>query len=67
MIKKIDAYFKANPYLNAAVHVVIGIGIGILATYPLVGAHPLRWGLLFLGLGLAGHLYPVFIKKSKRG
>ncbi len=58
-IKQVDSYFKKNPYYSAVVHVVVGVGIGILMTYPVVGSHPMRWGLVFLGLGLAGHLYPV--------
>lgn len=65
MIKKIDAYFRAYPEANAAVHTLIGLGFGILVTYPLVGVHPLRWGALFLTVGLIGHIYPAFLKKGK--
>lgn len=67
MFKTIENYFKGHVSYNSAVHLLMGFGLGILVTYPLVGPHPVRWGLLFLGLGTAGHLYPVFIKKSKRG
>jgi hypothetical protein len=60
MYRKLLKYMAAHPEYNSAVHLVIGIGIGILVTYPLIGAHPVRWGALFLVLGLAGHFYPFF-------
>ncbi|MCL4390039.1 MAG: hypothetical protein M1484_01865 [Patescibacteria group bacterium] len=63
MYKKALKYFSAHPYYNSAVHLLIGIGIGILITYPLVVTHPIRWGLLFLGIGLIAHLYPMWGKK----
>ena len=63
MYKKIEAYFKKHAYYNSAVHVLVGVGIGILLTYPLAGAHPGRWGGLFLTAALLGHLYPLTIKK----
>ncbi len=67
MLKTIENYFKSHVTFNAAVHMLAGVGLGILVTYPLVGAHPMRWGWLFLGLGIAGHLYPLLINKRKRG
>lgn len=48
---------------NSLVHVTIGVGIGILITYPFIGAHPLRWGGIILLIGIIGHIYPVFLKK----
>ncbi len=60
---KASAYFKKNPHYNASVHTLVGIGIGILATYPLVGQHPMRWGVLFLSLGILGHLLPILHSK----
>lgn len=62
-LKKLSKYFSQHPYYNSATHVLIGIGIGILITYPLVTTHPLRWGLGFLVLGLLGHLYPLIAEK----
>lgn len=56
-------YFKKHPNYNSLVHGVAGIGIGVLITYPLVGAHPLRWGLGLLVLAILGHLYPLTLKK----
>jgi hypothetical protein len=63
MWKKLENYFKKNPTYNSVVHLIIGIGVGILVTYPYVGAHPLRWGVLFLVVGLVLHLYPWWSKK----
>lgn len=62
-LKIIDSYFKKNPYLNSVTHIAVGMGIGVLVTYPLVGSHPVRWGLALLALGLAGHVYPLMVKK----
>ena len=61
-MKKITAYFKKFPSYNSLVHIIIGLGLGVLITYPLVGSHPVRWGLLLLVVGLAGHLYPLMGK-----
>ncbi|MCL5784384.1 MAG: hypothetical protein M1142_03460 [Patescibacteria group bacterium] len=48
---------------NSTVHFLIGLGVGILITYPLIGAHPVRWGIIFLAIGILGHLYPLMLKK----
>lgn len=61
--QKIRKYFKEHVDYNGFVHMFAGIGIGILITYPLVGAHPIRWGVAFLLVAILGHLYPLFIKK----
>jgi hypothetical protein len=50
-------YFKKHPAFTASVHALGGIGVGILITYPLVGNHPVRWALVFIGLALAGHVW----------
>ncbi|MCL5438747.1 MAG: hypothetical protein M1268_02025 [Patescibacteria group bacterium] len=63
MYKQIYNYFKKHPMYNSLVHVTIGVGIGILITYPFIGAHPLRWGGIILLIGIIGHIYPVFLKK----
>ncbi len=60
-----EKYFQKNPGFNSIIHIVIGIGIGILVTYPLIGAHPVRWGVFFLILGLVGHLYPIWTRSKK--
>ena len=63
MYKKVEIYFRKHPYFNSVVHVIAGAGVGVLATYPLVGVHPLRIGAVLLGLGVLGHLYPLMVKK----
>lgn len=63
-MKVIKKYFKEHPTYNGFVHILIGIGIGALITYPYFGTHPLRWGVALIVLGLLGHLYPLAIKKG---
>ena len=63
ILKKIDNYLSKHVHYNSFIHVLAGIGIGILITYPLIGAHPVRWGLAFLAIGILGHLYPLTTKK----
>ncbi|OGG15897.1 hypothetical protein A3D78_06975 [Candidatus Gottesmanbacteria bacterium RIFCSPHIGHO2_02_FULL_39_14] len=61
--KKIRQYFSDHPDYNSAVHLIAGVGIGILLTYPLVGQHPIRWSVVLLVVALLGHLYPLAVKK----
>lgn len=51
-----------HPVYNSTIHVLIGLGIGILITYPYI-VNPVRIGGTLLLLGLLGHLYPLFAKK----
>jgi hypothetical protein len=62
MCKKIVKYFSKHPNFNSIVSLFIGIGVGILICRPIIGSHPLRFGLFFLVLGLLGYLYS-FLKK----
>lgn len=50
-------YFSKKPLDNAVVHILFGMGTGFLLTYPMVGAHPLRWGIAFLAIALFGHIW----------
>ncbi len=63
MYKKAMKYMSAHPYYNSTIHVIIGVGLGILITYPLVGEHPIRWGIALVTLGVLGHLYTLMGKK----
>ncbi|OGL53243.1 hypothetical protein A3K55_01995 [Candidatus Shapirobacteria bacterium RBG_13_44_7] len=64
MYQKLIKYYSKHPQFNAIAHLCLGIGLGVLITYPLVGTHPLRWGLAFIILGLLGHFYPLFAAKK---
>ncbi len=64
MLKKYLKYrHKAMKYLsnhieyNSFVHMIGGVGIGILITYPLVGTHPIRWAVAMLLISILGHMY----------
>jgi hypothetical protein len=59
---KATAYFKKHIIYTSLVHIIGGIGIGILITYPFAGIHPVRWGLAFLVISLLGYLYAWFAK-----
>lgn len=48
---------------NSTIHFIGGIGIGILLTYPLVGQHPVRWGISFIILAVLGHIYALKARK----
>jgi len=61
--QKVQKYFARHSSYSAVVHLIVGIGIGIFITYPLVGLHPLRWSLGFLVVGILGHLYPLMVEK----
>lgn len=62
MIEQIKKYLSKHPFYNGFVHLLVGIGIGILITYPYIGEHPLRWGVAFIIVGILGHLYPLITK-----
>lgn len=62
-MKKINNYFSKHVAYNSFVHVIAGMGVGMLLVHPLFGAHTVRWGIILLGLGVLGHLYPYLTKK----
>lgn len=62
MYKKLNKYFKEHSFYNSSVHLLIGVGLGILLTYPYIGAHPVRWGVAILIIGGLGHLYPLMTR-----
>ena len=62
MNKKVSRYFSRHPVINALSHLLIGVGIGILVTRPLVGIHPVRVAAILVILGICSHLYPL-VKK----
>jgi len=55
---KFMAYWMNHPNYSAAVHTMLGVGLGMLAqTYVEVGyVNSVGWLLVFLGV--VGHLYP---------
>lgn len=63
-MKRSYQYFAKHPHFNAIAHTLAGIGIGMLLVYPIFEGHTVRYGLIFLSLGLALHAYPLFIGKK---
>lgn len=62
MYKKDLKYFSKHVMFNSAIHIVGGIGIGILIASPIIGPHPVRWGVTFIVLSVLGHVYAVWSK-----
>lgn len=52
---KICKYFTKHPHENSMAHLFIGVGVGFLLAYPLAATHPVRWGVVFIVLGLVIH------------
>jgi len=50
-------YFSKYPDQCIFVNLLTGVGLGFMLTYPVVGVHPIRWGLLFLGMGVVGFIW----------
>jgi hypothetical protein len=55
-------YFSKFPSQNSFVHLILGIGIGFIIAYPVVGVHPIRWGGLFILMGAVGMIWAGFQK-----
>lgn len=62
MFKRADKYFSEHVWFNSVVHAIGGIGIGILIASPVIGTHPVRWGVTLLVISALGHLYAMYIK-----
>ena len=61
MYKKLIKYYGKHPVYAGVVHLIIGIGLGILASRPL-GIHPVRYGIALLIIGGLGKLYALMQK-----
>lgn len=61
-MKKQTKYFATHVHFNSLAHLVIGLGLGFLLARPLDGGHPVRVGLVILGVGLLMRLKPLLMK-----
>jgi len=50
-------YFSKHLPYALSVHMLGGIGAGIIFARPLAGDHPVRWGAGLLIISLAGHVW----------
>jgi len=55
--KRLHSYFKENIVFTDIIHVLIGLGLGLI----IVGNEFLNLGILALAIGILGHVY-AFIK-----
>ncbi len=58
-----SGYFDSIVMYAGAIYMIIGIGVGILLTYPVIGTHPLRWGFALIALGVLALVYRSGSKK----
>jgi len=58
-IKHLYSYFKKNIAYTDIIHVLIGLGLGLI----IAGNNLLKWGFLALSIGILGHIY-AFIKEK---
>ncbi len=54
-VRRSSKYLSKYPTFNAIIHMLAGVGIGFLLTYPVAGSHPVRYGVAFLALAVIGH------------
>jgi hypothetical protein len=50
-------YLNVHTEFSGTVHLLFGVGIGVILTYPIAGVHPLRVGFMFLALGILGYVW----------
>lgn len=63
--KRALAFFSRHVEYNALVHVLGGIGLGIIIAgfaFP----YQVNWALGLLALSLLGHIYTLFVKTPKK-
>lgn len=53
------AYFKSHTAVTNFMHIAAGLGVGFI----IAGGDLMTWGILFLSLSVAGHIY-AFLKAS---
>ncbi|MFC1918496.1 hypothetical protein ACFLWW_00775 [Chloroflexota bacterium] len=62
---KINKYFSEHAMFNSWVHISIGLGIAWLLSLAWQGSSgiSLVLGIIFLAIGIAGHIYPLLAKQ----
>ncbi len=63
--KKAIKYFSSHPIYNAIVHLLAGVGVGILIARPFDQGHPVQLAGIFIAAAVIGHLIP-FLQKNKK-
>ena len=63
MWNKVAKYFSKHVVYSSMVHVIGGVGIGIILARPMAADHPMRWGLALIAVSLLAHVYPLWMKK----
>jgi len=58
-IKRLYTYFKRHTAYTDLIHIVLGLGIGFI----IAGGVFYKWGIVFLLIGISGHVYAFFKRK----
>ena len=63
-MEKLNKYFTEHPSFNSLIHICIGLGIAWLVSlaWP-CSVVALVLGIVFLLIGIVGHIYPLFAKQ----
>lgn len=56
-LKNANRYFVKHPDFNGLTHIILGMGFGILFTYPVAGTHPVRYAVTFMLLAVLAHFW----------
>jgi NO-binding membrane sensor protein with MHYT domain len=65
MYKKMNNYFSKHVMYTSVIHAVAGIGIGLLVARPFV-SKPVFFGILLLGVSIAGHIFAGMTSSGKK-
>lgn len=57
LCKTARKYLRAHSEFSGLIFLLFGVGIGVLLTYPVAGIHPVRFGFMFLALGILGYIW----------
>lgn len=52
-VKRLYSYFKKNTAITDFIHVVLGLGLGLI----IAGGTFIVWGVIALTIGALGHIY----------
>ena len=63
-MEKLNKYFAEHPSFNSLTHICIGLGIAWLVSLAWhCSVVALVQGIVFLLIGIVGHIYPLFAKQ----
>lgn len=64
-VKYLHKYFSEHIWYAKLVYILAGMGLGVLIVYPIVGVHPVRWGIGLLVIAAILQFLPLLMKGKK--